>query len=269
MLRSFCYGWLLLALLLPVAQVVRAADPSSAAQLNQGAGKASATARWPVPREIGWVALFNNDLIAWLEQHPLDDALCAGLSDDEGAWKRCRRAAAKTMAIDLPLWPSARRSGQPIGTLRIVAYGGAGVAAFYVPPRGGEPIEFEPDLLDGDWGYGPYFNQTYLARDGEWFQLPADPFPSTVWISAKDLGNDAASRLVEAGDLITLPIGQVVVLRIEPGALIVRPEQPADMWCDAPPEPPLAPWKPIRIPRKELYTATGHLRIGITYARGC
>jgi hypothetical protein len=51
--------------------------------------------------------------------------------------------------------------------------------------------------------------------------------------------------------------------------LRVRPEQDADMWCDAGDPPPLAAWRERRIPFDELFDGQRHLRISYKYMRGC
>lgn len=53
------------------------------------------------------------------------------------------------------------------------------------------------------------------------------------------------------------------------GEVRARLEQPADMWCDASPAPPISSSAEIRLAGADLYTATGHLRLHVKYTRGC
>jgi hypothetical protein len=76
-------------------------------------------------------------------------------------------------------------------------------------------------------------------------------------------------RSLEPGDIVTSPFGDLFVIGAESGVLRARAEQPADMWCRASSRPPLEPWKELRIPFRDLFTAAGHLRVHIKYTRGC
>jgi hypothetical protein len=49
----------------------------------------------------------------------------------------------------------------------------------------------------------------------------------------------------------------------------MRPEQEADMWCEAGEPPPLKPSEEIRIPFEALYDGKGHLLLTTKYKRGC
>jgi hypothetical protein len=60
-----------------------------------------------------------------------------------------------------------------------------------------------------------------------------------------------------------------VIVAIERDFIRARPEQPADMWCDSGEPPPLQPWTELRIPRRDLYSPTGHLLLAPSYMKGC
>jgi hypothetical protein len=138
---------------------------------------------------------------------------------------------------------------------------------FFSPPSGGAPLEFETDLAMQDWGYGPYYHQTYLERRGSWFLLPRDPFPEPTWFNAADLGD--APHVLRLPEMVNTPRGTLVVLKVRPDGIRARAEQPPDMWCEGGEPPPLKPWVELRIPRRELYDRRGHLRISPAYLRGC
>jgi hypothetical protein len=90
------------------------------------------------------------------------------------------------------------------------------------------------------------------------------PVPSIgeAWINAQDW-NDAGphdwqnyiKHMVDAGDIIETRRGDMVVPGIENRVLRVRPEQPADLWCEGGEPPAQTPWKEIRIPFAELFDA--------------
>jgi hypothetical protein len=59
------------------------------------------------------------------------------------------------------------------------------------------------------------------------------------------------------------------VLEVVDGSVRVRPEQPADMWCDEGDPPPLEPFKETILTPADLYDQKGHLTIRPKYLRGC
>lgn len=125
------------------------------------------------------------------------------------------------------------------------------------------------DLFDSDWGYGPYFHQTFLERRGNWFLLPAVPFPQPVWINVNEFANEPNVRLVERGEIITMPGYDLVVLGIDRGVFRARRAQDADMPCGEDSQLPLTPSTEIRLQVEDLYSPTGHLLADIKYKRGC
>jgi hypothetical protein len=146
---------------------------------------------------------------------------------------------------------------------------GEGLRAFFVEAGGGPATGFDPDLLDGDWGYGPYFHVTIVERRGAWIRLPEVPFPAGTWVNSADISPAPSIRLLEAGTIVSSERGDLYVLGVDGGTVLARPEQPADMWCADGDPPPLKAADAIRLSSKELYTATGHLRLHLKYTRGC
>jgi hypothetical protein len=90
-----------------------------------------------------------------------------------------------------------------------------------------------------------------------------------LWLDASALGREPAILRVEPGMILVSPRGDVVVLEVRSSALRVRLEQPADMWCDLPPRPPLDSWESFLLQGRSLQDANGHLRVRIKYTRGC
>ena len=218
-----------------------------------------------VPTEIGWVGLYNDTLIEWLENENRIDELCGALRGDDR--DRCGEQKLRPQPFIIPLHTAPNGAGRSAGTLLLLATPGKGMRWFYAPPGGGEPREFEADLALQDWGYGPYYHQTYLERRGSWFLLPSDPFPEPTWFNAADLGD--GPQVLSVPEIVNAPQGSLVILAIERNIIRAREEQPSDMWCKNGEPPPLRPWVELRIPRSELYDRRGHLLISPAHPKGC
>jgi hypothetical protein len=218
---------------------------------------------------VGWVALYSDALVSWLENDNAMKQLCAAHESQTTAWYACERAflAAKTHVVRLHRDPNPQ--GAPAGDLIIVALPGKGLQAFYATQPGGPGVAITPDLHDGDWGYGPYFHATVVERRGTWVRLPEDPFPADAWLDTGALATADPLRWVRPGDIVTSPRGDLYVTGVNGGEVRARLEQPADMWCDASPAPPITASAEIRLAGADLYTATGHLRLHLKYTRGC
>jgi hypothetical protein len=222
----------------------------------------------PATTEIGWLGLFNSDLVEWLENENRLPSLCTNFTQTAEE-SRCRDEKLAPKVHVVRLWTGPSNTAASAGSLVVIATPGKGLRAFFASAKGGAATEFQPDLFDGDWGYGPYFHETFLERRGTWFRLPAEPFPSGTWVNAADLGGEPELRLLGIEEIVSSPVGDVVVLGIERTVLRARPEQDADMWCQTGDPPPLRTWQELRIPVHELYTPTGHLRLHKKYTRGC
>ncbi len=227
--------------------------------------RAGAWQRAGAPAEIGWVALYDNDLIDWLENENRLKELCPDVAGDEAGRDRCRAEKLQSRPFVVPLRTAPADSAASAGSLLLLATPGKGLRCFYVPTTGGAPREFTPDLYLQDWGYGPYFHETYLDRRGNWFLLPEEPFPAGTWIDA----DSSEPRLLAVGEIVNGPGGSLFILGIEPDIIRARPEQRADMWCESEPAPALSPWTEIRIPRRDLYSPSGHLLVAPKYLKGC
>lgn len=227
-----------------------------------------------LPRELGWIGLFNNELVGWLENENRLNELCLG---DQGSseWHECRAAYMEPKVAVIPVRSAPRVDARRVGEIVLLAAPGRGLRMFASAGRVAQ--RFTPDLFDEDWGYGPYFHQTILARRESWFRIPV-PLMGAGWINAEEwsdrgeLGSEKTgprTETVREGQIITSPRGDMFVLGIENRVLRVRPEQDADMWCEAGTPPPLAPWQEVRIPFDQLFDSKGHLLISYKYKRGC
>ena len=167
----------------------------------------------------------------------------------------------------VPLHAAPNASAPSRGSLLLIAAPGKGLRFFYVPVSGGAPREFQPDLTLHDWGYGPYFHQTYLEQRGTWFLLPQDPLPAGTWLNARDL--DEEPHVLSLSGIVDSPRGRVVILAIDGDLVRARAEQPADMWCEDGNPPALKPSTELRISKRDLYSRTGHLLVSPSYMKGC
>lgn len=207
---------------------------------------------------MGWVGLYSDRLIEWLENENRLAERCQPSAGKATEHERCKaeQLQARRFVITLRRAPDA--SASAAGSLLLLATPGKGLRFFYVPTPSAAPREFDPDLNLKDWGYGPYFHQTYLERRGTWFLLPQDPFPAGTWLNARDL--DDEPHVLEAEGIVTSPMGSLVILAVE---------QPGDMWCKDGEAPALKPAQELRIPKRDLYSPSGHLLIAPKYMKGC
>ena len=238
------------------ALFVANAQPSSAQQRSD-------------TQQVGWLGLYNTSLLEWLENANRIDSLCSRFVAGSEESYRCRDEQIAPKVHVVRLWAAPAETARRAGLLLIQATPGKGLRSYYVGTRGGPAREFRPDLYQSDWGYGPYFDETFLERRGTWFRLPEDPFPKGTWINATDVGDELHLRLLKDEGIVVSPFGDLVVLGVGPTVLRARLEQPADMWCRDGQPPPLRPWKEMRIPLRDLYTPTGHLRLHTKYTKGC
>jgi hypothetical protein len=222
----------------------------------------------PLPDEIGWVALYNRQLLEWLENVNRLDQLCPP-SVDVTVERDCRAGKRRPLPYFVPLRNAPSAGADEVGKLMLLAVPGEPLASYYLDADRDDARAFTPDLYLADWGYGPYHHQTYLERRGDWFRLPEDPFPPGAWIDARAFGEPPTVAMLETERVYRSPRGQIVVLAEDADGIRARAEQPADMWCEAGDPPPSAPAPAFRIPKRELYSDTGHLLIAPAYMKGC
>lgn len=218
---------------------------------------------------IIWLGLYTDELSRWLENENLMREICTAREGSE-EWHACREAKLQPMLELIPVHAEPRTTSRRLGEVVVVAIPGQGMKVF-ASGAGGKPVQFTPDLYDSDWGYGPWFHQTVLARRGAWFRL-ALPSIGAGWIDSSRHDQQEVEdrvRRLDEGDIVAMPAGDVVFLGVENGELRVRPEQAADMWCKSGDPPALAPSQELRIPVERLRDADGRLRITYKYMRGC
>ncbi len=213
----------------------------------------------------GWVGLHRAERLAWLENENRIGELCANVQDVDACLEDVLRPAVDVFPLHVgPDAASAR-----VGDLIVIAVPGWGLSAQFRPAAGGETVPLTPDVFLRDWGYGqPYFHQTFTGRTGTWFQLPPDPWGGPVWLDRAS-ESDPSILEVQAGDILELQGRGMYVVSATVDALGLRPEQPADMWCQEGQPPPLVPAEPTMHLRAELVDDRGHLMIRPKYMKGC
>ena len=255
------------------------AVPASLAVLATG----FAYAVWPVqaagqaggsPEDgafAAWVALYDPPELLRLENENRIDELCGNSTTMD----RCYADAFAPSVVVHALRAGPRDDAESIGELVVVAVPGRGFSTFYLPgrserPADGEPaVPFTPDLWLADWGYGPYFHQTVVARDGDWFRLPPGPWENEVWMKRTAADEMGLFIEIRTGEILEMDGSGYVVLSAEREALVLRAEQPADMWCESGDVPTIVLDQGVRWTRDELSDARGHLRFTIKYLKGC
>ena len=203
-------------------------------------------------QQVGWVGLYNQQLLDWLTNV-----------------SHVRRGRTDSLTIELRLFAAPTHTAVRVGAIRLVATPDKDLAAFFVPGDNRPVRQFQPDLYDADWGYGPYFHETYLDRRGPWFLLPEGPFPKGAWLDSRELAPEPVVQTLEPGAIVRTPRRDLYIIGIDASAVRARLEQPTDMWCGGDPVPPLQPFTTLVIPFSKLYDATGHLVIHVKYTRGC
>lgn len=221
------------------------------------------------PREPAWVGLFSTAALGWLENENRLSALCGEPSVDRIAeWTKCEAEKTSPMILAFSAMRGPEAGSERVGTIIVSAVPGSGLTAHYLPAGETRAQPFSPDLYDRDWGYGPYFHQTFLKREDGWFLLPEDPFPEPLWVEIGRAEEPRVERLY-AGEIVRTAVGDMVILEVTDGSVRVRPEQPADMWCEEGDPPPLEPVEARLLAPADLYDQRGHLTIRPKYLRGC
>ena len=214
---------------------------------------------------VGWVGLYSHDRLGWLENENRIAELCPPSADLE----TCRATMLAPITDTLPLHSGPRDSSSPVGALLVVLSPVTGMSALFVDAKSGVERPFVPDVFLQDWGYGPFFHQTFVQRVDDWFQLPAGPWDTPVWVHLGGDGPAPSLMSVHPEDIVELRGRGMFVVQASPSGLVLRSEQPADLWCHEEDPPPLVEDRPVFYPRSELLDEQGHLLIRPKYLKGC
>lgn len=219
---------------------------------------------------VGWIGLYTAELVDWLENENRLGTLCSAHRPESQPWHACREQYLLPKVRVLRLRKAPPRPAALAGDLIVEAMPGRGLRAYYVPAEGGAAVPFVPDILDGDWSYGPFFEHSIVEQRGSWVRLPEEPLPKGTWLDISALGPGKTPTWLQPEDIVESPQGDLFVLGVTEGRVRARPEQERDMWCDSSEtRPALSPFREVTLGPSDLYTATGHLRLRLKYTRGC
>jgi hypothetical protein len=192
----------------------------------------------------------------------------------------------------LPLYAEPDSTSARMGSIRITRVDVAGPEVFtfgYGPP--GEPeTEWVTDRMPVDVIYGGYYHSA-LEHRGDWVRLPADPFPTPVWIDWRATFHSPPelesifSGIYVPGSVEAELIGLdgppawdapgVVYVRREGDRIWFRLERPDDTPCpvSSPPQDQIRPGvdaeREFSLGIDELFDDRRHLLPRVKYGRGC
>ena len=134
--------------------------------LCRGLGATQTQPTAPLPGELAWIGLFNNELVGWLENENRLGELCVAEQGSQD-WQECRATHMEPKVAVIPVRAAPQVDGKRLGEIVLLAAPGRGLRVFASAGRVAQ--RFIPDLFDEDWGYGPYFHQTILERQNHGF----------------------------------------------------------------------------------------------------
>ena len=181
--------------------------------------------------------------------------ISVSLEPEEGEWK-------------IGLYKEPNQSSARVGDLVVRFKLKKGFSLLFEPSSTDKAVSFTPDLLDRDWGYGPYFHLTALAEKDGWVLFPRHPFPSKVWGNIGEAIKNYDRKFLEKGVIYKFGDRSIVVLKLNHDSIVFRDEQPRDMWCKDN-RPPLKDYKEETVSHNDLYDTNQHLILKIKYTRGC
>lgn len=215
---------------------------------------------------FGWIGLYTSDIVEWLENENRIGELCPD-ARPAAERERCRSEQLATRTLEIVVRDAPSPDAGIAGVIVVRATPGRPLA--FSLRTDGATRDFVPDLFLDDWGYGPYAHVTATETRGAWIRLPVDPFPASAWVDASRLDSGTTLLLVGEGDIVASSFGDLVVTSVDSTGLVVRAEQPADMWCQDAPAPPRAAAPARTLAREQLFDATGRLVLALKYLKGC
>lgn len=212
-----------------------------------------------------WVGLYDPAHLGWLENENRIQELCAQPSDLDDCYSEKLGPAVSVWT----LYSGPSYSESRVGDLIVVAVPGRGFSAHFRTVDTGRSIPFRPDLFLQDWGYGPYFHHSLSSQQGDWFQLPPEPWGQAVWLNREDARERSIVIEIRAGDILEMGGSSWFVVATESDAMSLRAEQPGDHWCEEGDPPPITSAEATRFSRAELVDPRGHLMFHLKYLKGC
>ena len=218
-------------------------------------------------QEIGWVGLWNEEMTKWAENENQINRLCPkSMSQDSN--EKCRKNNLAEKSWTIEAYRSPGNTSEKVGEILITVKPGSSFVASF-KDNAGTIRNFETDLYDQDWGYGPLFHQTLLDKKEDWIQIPIKSLDTPVWINPKDNIEYLDIITIAEGHVYLLDGESIVITKKEGDTLFFRKEQPSDMWCYEGNPPKLKASEIKRINVEQLYDSHKHLMLDIKYKRGC
>ncbi|MBT8478898.1 MAG: hypothetical protein KJO06_08280 [Gemmatimonadetes bacterium] len=175
-----------------------------------------------------WVAMYGSAPVARLSNEYRIAEVCT----ESATMEDCYREQMAPSLVSMPLHAGPSDGASVVGEILLVVTPGRGLSAFYrAAALSVAPVYFMPDVFMGDWGYGYYFHQTIADRSGDWFKLPRGPWPTPVWLRVPPDTEGERVMAVRGGDIIEMEGSGWYVVSSSQDYLLLRPEQPGDMWC--------------------------------------
>jgi hypothetical protein len=232
----------------------------------------SQTKEVPHPN-IGWIGLFDPSWDEWLSHTYSSEVerTCDAIRDPVEHWKCVEAVTARNdmkKQVEMPVHEAPDPSSPRVGVITTRVEGN--LFAEFRAEGSSDTVEFWPDEVDRDWGYGLHFHQTYLDKQGTWYKLPANPLPRPGWINmalVTDKPDDRSQILGAYGGLTR----DVVVLGLaaDGSGLCARDENDWD-GCPSEFEEEGGGLDKVRvIPWKDLLDKDGHLLLHNNHTRGC
>jgi hypothetical protein len=212
-----------------------------------------------------WVGLYDRAHLGWLENENRIGELCK----DSSTLNECYSEHLAPSVSVYSLYIEPDESSRRIGDLIVAAVPGRGLSSLFRAAGSRQATLFTPDLFLQDWGYGPHFHQTVSAQSRDWYKLPRGPWNSAAWLRRESESTHSSVIAVQSGDIIEMSGSGWYVVAAEPDALVLRVEQPADLWCEEGDPPALTPSESTRFSRAELLDSDGHLVFRPKYLKGC
>lgn len=226
-------------------------------------GAAELQGQEPFP---AWVALYGSAPVDRLS----NEYRLAEVCTESATLEKCYRQQLAPSVVSTSLHAGPDDETSVVGEILLVVTPGRGLSAFYRPEQPSiAPVYFMPDIFMGDWGYGYYFHQTIADRSGDWFKLPRGPWPTPVWLRVPPDTQGERVMAVRGDDIIEMAGSGWYVVSSGQDYLVLRPEQPRDMWCAEGDPPPIRDVEPTHFSRADLLDADGHLVVRPRYLKGC
>lgn len=216
---------------------------------------------------IGWVGLWNEEMVEWAENENRMYNLCPKTMSQE-LYNKCKINNLAKKVWLIPAYKSPNNISEKIGVILVTVKPGSSFIASFKNKKGIER-GFEPDLFEQDWGYGPYFHQTYLEIKKDWIKIPINSLNVPVWINPRGSIKNLSTIAVTKGVVYKLGDESIVIIKQEGDTVFYRKVLKSDMWCNTGTPPDITSRKIKKIKIKQLYNSNMNLLLDIKYKRGC